>query len=355
MKEKVISGIQQIGIGVADLYEAWRWYKEYFGVDIRVFEDDAVAELMLRYTGGKPRARHAVLAMNMQGGGGFEIWQYKDRTPEAPKAEPQIGDLGIFAVKIKTRNVATVYQYFKSKGLDIIGKLQENPAGEAHFFVKDSFGNIFQIVRSGSWFLKNKSLTGAAYGAVIGVSDIEKSTVFYGQILGYDKVIYDITSSSEDLKELPGGTHKLRRVLLNHSKPRVGAFSPIFGSSEIELVQVLDRPQQKIFEGRYWGDLGYIHICFDIRGMDLLRKECEKKGFPFTVDTGSSFDMGEASGAFAYTEDPDGTLIEFVETHKIPVLKKLGWYLNLRNRDPEKSLPRWLLKAISFNRVKKIG
>lgn len=355
MKEKVISGIQQIGIGVADLHEAWRWYKEYFGVDIRVFEDDAVAELMLRYTGGKPRARHAVLALNMQGGGGFEIWQYKERTPEAPKSEPQIGDLGIFAVKIKTRNVETAYQYFKSKGLDIIGTLRENPAGEAHFFVRDPFGNIFQIVRSGNWFLKNKSLTGAAYGVVIGVSDIEKSGIFYGQILGYDKVIYDITSPSEDLKELPGGTHKLRRVLLHHSKPRAGAFSPIFGSSEIELVQVLDRPQQKIFEDRYWGDLGFIHICFDIRGMDLLRKECEKKGFPFTVDTGSSFDMGEASGAFAYTEDPDGTLIEFVETHKIPIFKKLGWYLNLRNRKPEKSLPRWMLKAISFNRVKKIG
>jgi len=34
--------------------------------------------------------------------------------------------------------------------------------------------------------------------------------------------------------------------------------------------------------------------------------------------------MGEASGHFAYVEDPDGTLIEFVETHKIPIIKKLG-------------------------------
>ena len=33
---------------------------------------------------------------------------------------------------------------------------------------------------------------------------------------------------------------------------------------------------------------------------------------------------------------PDGTLIEFVETHKVPVLKKLGWYLDLRKRDPKK-------------------
>ena len=84
MIEKRITGIQQIGIGVTNLNEAWRWYKKAFGMDIRVFEDDAVAELMLPYTGGEPRKRHAALAVNIQGGGGFEIWQYKGRIPEAP-------------------------------------------------------------------------------------------------------------------------------------------------------------------------------------------------------------------------------------------------------------------------------
>ena len=47
MREKIISGIQQIGIGVSNLYDAWRWYKEHFGVDIKMFEEEAVAELML--------------------------------------------------------------------------------------------------------------------------------------------------------------------------------------------------------------------------------------------------------------------------------------------------------------------
>jgi hypothetical protein len=51
-------------------------------------------------------------------------------------------------------------------------------------------------------------------------------------------------------------------------------------------------------------------------------------------------------------EDPDGTLIEFVETHKLPVLKKIGWYLDLKKRPAEKPLPRWMLKALRFSRVK---
>jgi hypothetical protein len=39
-----------------------------------------------------------------------------------------------------------------------------------------------------------------------------------------------------------------------------------------------------------------------------------------------------------------------VETKKIPILKKLGWYLDLKKRQPEKPLPRWMLKALKFNR-----
>jgi hypothetical protein len=86
---------------------------------------------------------------------------------------------------------------------------------------------------------------------------------------------------------------------------------------------------------------------------------CEAKGHPFTVDStknytnGESFDMGEAAGHFSYIEDPDGTLIEFIETHRVPVVKKLGIYLNLKKKDPEKPLSNWILKAFAFNRVKR--
>ena len=62
--------------------------------------------------------------------------------------------------------------------------------------------------------------------------------------------------------------------------------------------------------------------------------------------------MGEAAGQFAYIEDPDGTLIELVEAHKIPLLKKLNIYLDLRKRNPSKSLPKWMLGMLRFMKVK---
>ena len=106
----LISGIQQIGIGTTDLYGSWRWYAQHFGTNVRILEDDTVAERMLPYTGGKPQRRHAAIAMNMQGGGGFEIWQYADRKPQPIGFDLQVGDLGIFCAKLRWRDdVALVF------------------------------------------------------------------------------------------------------------------------------------------------------------------------------------------------------------------------------------------------------
>jgi len=357
MNSVVISGIQQVGIGVSNLHEAWKWYRKNFGVDIRIFEEKAQAALMTKYTGGKARSRHAALALNLQGGGGFEIWQYTDRVPEAPGFEIKMGDLGIFAVKIKSKDVEATYNLYKERGLDLQGGLEKDPDGNPHFFVRDPYGNIFQIVSSENWFREEKKLTGSAYGVIIGSSNIDKARNFYSKILGYDKVVYDKTGEFGDFKGLPGGGAKMRRVLLAHSQERKGGFSRLFGVSFVELVSLTDEKSNTIFRDRFWGDLGFIHLCYDIKGMENLKKLCSQEGFPFTVDSMSDhdsegFDMGEAAGHFSYVEDPDGTLIEFVETLRLPLVKKLGIYLNMRKRDPSISLPDWLVKGLRFNRIR---
>lgn len=352
MVQKIISGIQQIGIGNPNTPEAWKWYRKVFGMDICVFDEAAEAGLMLPYTGGKPQKRHAVLAVNLQGGGGFEIWQYTERTPAAPAFEVKTGDLGIFIAKIKCRDLNRAFSGIEAAGIKPEGNINTGPDGKKHFFIKDPYNNIFQIEESDNWFSSGKHFTGGPCGAVIGVSNIENSRKLYSDILGYDIVAYDKTGVFEDLLPIPGGKETYRRVLLEHSKQRTGAFNKLLGKTHIELIECKDRTPRKIFENRYWGDLGYIHLCFDISGMKRLGMECFEKGFPFTVDSHESFDMGEAAGIFTYIEDPDGTLIEFVETHKVPIMKKLGLYLNLKKRNPQKSLPNWMIKAMKINRVK---
>lgn len=348
---KIICGIQQMGVGVENVADAWKWYRKYFGMDIRAFEDEAVAELMLPHTDGKSRKRHAALALNMQGGGGFEIWQHTGKIPEKCAFTPQLGDLGIFAAKVKSQDVKAAYALFESEGLDLLSTVSTDPSGNEHFFIRDPYGNIFQVVQESVIYQPEKSVTGGIYGAIIGISDFEKSKAIYMDILGYDEVVYDKEEYFTDMEGLPGGDHKVRRILLKHSKPRVGPFSKLFGPSQIELVLSKHKVPKKIYQGRIWGDPGFIHLCFDIQGMDDLKEECHSKGFPFTVDSANSFDMGEAAGHFSYIEDPDGTLIEFVETHKLPILKKIGWYMNLKNREKGKSLPNWMIKTLAWSRV----
>ncbi len=350
--KRIISGIQQVGIGVANAEEAFRWYRKMFGTDIVVFKDAATASLMKPYTGQQAHDRLAILALNMQSGGGFEIWQYTSRTPVASTIPIQLGDLGIYAVKIKSKDVAKSYAFYKQNGVELLTIPAALPTGRDHFFLRDPYGNIFEVVKDDYWFTQNDQLTGSVCGVTIGVSSIERSLPFYEKVLGYDIKLYSGEGHYDDLKGVPGGEQHFTRVLLSHSRKLEGAFSKLLGPTTIELLQVTDRQPVKIYDNRYWGDLGYIHVCFDINGFKAHEEICNANGAPLTIDSSNSFDMGEAAGHFAYNEDPDGTLIEYVETHRVPILKKIGWYLDLRKRNPEKPLPNWMVKSLSFSRVK---
>ncbi|MDR2962354.1 MAG: VOC family protein [Bacteroidales bacterium] len=351
-----IRGIQQIGIGVADIETAWKWYRENLGADIKVFDDDETANFMLPYTGGEVQRRRAILAVNLQGGGGFEIWQYKGRTSLAPAFDIQLGDLGIFAAKIGTVDVQKAHDFFTQKG-EKVSNIEKNPLHELYFWLQDPFGNQFQVIQKPHKFSEQGAVTNLVIGAVVGVPDIDEALKVYRDILEYDIVAFDSEETKQyaDFAPVAGGNSHFRRVILKHSNQRTGGFGKLFGPSEIELVQVADRTPRKMFEGRFWGDHGFIHLCFDMQGMDALRMYCAEKGYAFTVDShealkGNSFDMGDSQGQFSYIEDKGGTLIEFVEAHKLPLVKGLA--LNLKKRNPHKPIPTILLKMLRFKRYK---
>lgn len=352
MKQKLIYGIQQIGVGVNNAEKAFEWYATKLGADVSVFDDSNEATYMAQYMGGKPRKKRAILAMNMQGGCGYEVWQYVERTPAKPPQPINLGDLGINIAIVKSRNIEKSYTRLKAQGVKILSDIATEPDSFKSFYIQDPNDNILRIKEFDSWYQNKKSDIGGAYACVIGVSDIDKALKLYADILGYNVVVYDKTEKFADFKGLPKGDETFRRILLAHPPNRIGGFSKLLGDSQIELVQRMDSTPVKIFQNRYWGDIGFIHVCFDIRNMNALVKECADNGFPFKVLSDASFDMGDANGHWGYLEDPDGTLIEFVETHKVPLIKQLNWNINLKHRDPLKPLPNWLIKAMSLKRVK---
>lgn len=337
-----LSGIQQIGIGVSDATSSMHLYKHLFGMDILIFDDEATASLMTQYTGNKAYNRRAVLTMNLQGGGGFEIWQFKDRIPQTASSI-RLGDIGIYAAILKTKDIFESHKRLSRVDVLEVSALKICESGIDYFYVTDASNNTFKIIPSKEWFLTKKYDLGGVTGAVIGVSDMEQSIHFYKNVLGINTVLYDFLFQENGMK--------YRKVGLSKLATGKGAFNKLLGNVTLELVQNLDYNAPKIYENRFWGDCGFIHLCFDVIAMDALKQHALNYGLQFSVDSNNTFAMDNASGRFCYIEDPDGTLIELVETHKVPILKKIGWYLDLRKRNYEKPLPDWMIKMLALSKV----
>ncbi|WP_109831633.1 VOC family protein [Reichenbachiella versicolor] len=347
MEEKIIYGIQQMGVGVDDAERGFHWYATRLGADLSIFDDDNTATYMAKYMGGEPREKRAILAMNAQGGSGYEIWQHTGRTPLKLEEPLNFGDLGLLAAKIKSKDIQASYDRLKGLGVEVLTDIGTEPNGTKGFYIMDPWDNILHIKEHDSWRNQKGTDVGGIFGATIGVSDIEASLKLYADVIGYSEVIYDETGVFDDLKGLPNGDQKFRRVVLTQKEIQTGGFSPLLGTSQLELVQAIDYSGKKLFEGRFWGDIGFIHLCFDIKHMKSLVEECKDAGFPFQVLSNSDFDMGDANGHWGYIEDPDGTLVEFVETHKVPLIKAINWNIKLKGRDPHKPLPGWVLDAMA--------
>ncbi len=348
--ENLITGIQQCGIGTHNAHEAALYYKKLFGLDALVFDDTAEAVLMKSYTGNNVQKRRAILTMNMQGGGGFELWQFISREPVACSHALRLGDLGLFAIKIKCPDVLDAFKHFSLNQDCRISALQKNVNDEYHFWLTDKYGHVFNMVQATGLFKRNGNICAGVCGAVIGVSNMHPSLSFYKNLLGVAEEAYNTTTTSTGPVWYEG--EKFHSVLLQKPSSTSGAFSQLLGDIQIELIESKNYSGKKIFHNRYWGDIGFIHLCFDVLNMEYLKNKASKLNYPFSVDSKNSFAMEKAGGRFCYVEDPDGTLIELVETHAVPIFKKVGWYLNLKKRKQDRPLPKWMIGMMGLTKIK---
>ena len=350
----VIQGIQHVGIAVSNMDASLKLYRKLFGLDIPFFDAVAAAPLMCSHCNGVTIVKRARMVLNHQGGCAVEVISPTSFIPRGPIFELAIGDLGIGCTTVKTPDIRVMHEHALSILPDSCDReLVLDPIGRLTFYMRDYDNNLFQILESDAWFTSNGHPSGGIMGCTIGVSDMEAAFKLYCDILGYDKVVTDFQGSFEDWANLPGGEENYRRVILAQTSPGTGGFASMMGPTTIELVQCQDRKGRFIFDERVWADTGIAHIGFDVRGMKELGVQLEKDGFGFRCDTDDTLSMGDHTSVHCtYIDDPDECWIELIEVHKIPIIEKLGIFMDVQKRKPSKPLPKWMLHALRFNRIK---
>jgi len=146
----------------------------------------------------------------------------------------------------------------------------------------------------------------------IGVSDIDKSLKFYGDLLGFTEVMFDYTGSlpgMEKVKDKP--ETKARVVMLKNQN-----IGPL-GLGMIELIQLLPpaKPEPCVVAiDRLWGDVGLAEVAFNTRNSAKVFEMLLEKGVKAVVTPGGGlFHPTNIEVGYAYMRDIDDTLIEFVD------------------------------------------
>ncbi len=349
---KRINGLQHIGVAVSEMDHSLRFYRKFFGLNIPFFDSVQPAPLMDVYTRNKTITKRASMIMNLQGGCAIEVIRPTSFEPVKAPGGVKIGDLGICITQVKCVDIKKSHDFCKENKAPGLTEISIDPDGRPTFYIQDPDNNLWQYVQGHNWYTRGKHHSGGVIGCTTGVSHIEKALVLYSDILGFDQVVYDKTGVFDDWKMLPAGSERYRRVLLTQSAQPGGGFSKVTGKTYIELVQSLDRNPDFIFYDRIWGDTGFAHIGFDVKGMKELGKDLEAAGYAFTCDSNDALNMGNTKVHCTYIHDDDRTLIEMIEVYKVPIIEKWGVFLNVEKRDPLKPLPDFMLKALRFSRIK---
>ena len=348
-----IQGMQHIGIAITDMDATLRLYRKLFGMDVPFFDSVQDAPLMDSHTRGKTITKRASMVMNLQGGCAFEVLRPTSFEPVRASWDIGMGDLGLTTVQMKTPDIQRMHAHARNVvGEACDASLRKTPWGAETFYLRDPDGTLFQVLEANDFFGDYGHPSGGAVGVTIGVKDMEASMHLYSNLLGFSEVVWDETGVQSDWADLPLGDEVFRRVRLTQPGETLGGFGPVTGRTYIELVEAKERSGRFIFENRIWCDTGIAHLGFDVRGMEALGQALAPEGFGFRCDTADAIGMGETKVHCTYIDDPDECWLEMIEVHKIPIIEKWGLFLNVQKRGADAPLPKWMLKALRFSRIR---
>lgn len=320
----MIEAFQHVGIGVEDIERSYHFYRKVLGFSVKLNDHEEEMEEMIQITGSLCTMR-VIMAMNLSGGAAVELVQHTSSEPRPMKRGSTWGDLGYLATGVRVNGLEEVVSSLKGKGVEFETDTLtfELPKGGtwSSAFIADPDGLLVELLETAELRVaRSKPRIGGFSHVTIGVSDMERSIRFYGDILGFDVVMFDRQVPPDELAAVTGGK-ACRMVMLKRSRKSRSKL-PLEGGM-IQLVHTPGHQGKPLFAGRRWGDVGIMEFALDVDDVRGTYEEVVGAGAqPFCEPT--RIDMGWGTvGTFAYVKDPDGSIVEMVEVERMGYLPPL--------------------------------
>jgi catechol 2,3-dioxygenase-like lactoylglutathione lyase family enzyme len=321
----MINAIQHVGIGVRDRDRSFDFYNNALRFSVLMSYSTDNCSGMTAVI-GNDETRNVVIALNPRGGALVELFQYISKTPAPIPEAVDFTYNGFLYYGLKVKNVKRSLDIIKKHGGSTLtapmdfSPLKNRGWKTAVFRDPDGvYGILIEYPESNVGYGNGTPRIGGIDYTAIGVSNLKDSIDFYSKILGYDDIIYTNEGSYSEWDVLFGKGRKIKRALIRKSEKAQGLFKHFLRGGMIELIEAEGNNQKHNFDGRNWGDIGFMELCFDVTDIDATVAEIEKKGVSLAVPIHGQ-DMGLGTCAkFAYIRDPDGSLLEFADIKKLPV------------------------------------
>ncbi len=149
----------------------------------------------------------------------------------------------------------------------------------------------------------------------VGVNNLETIVDFYQNTIGFTDVFVEFPESSHD------------SMFEVFRKPNI-VFSGTMicqkaGGLIVELIRMVDPPSRPIRKDFKYGDIGVAKIAIAVSDVKQIYHEL-KGNVNFCSEPKVTSITGWGDYQFVYCKDPEGNLVEFVSSPKIPVNDKFG-------------------------------
>jgi catechol 2,3-dioxygenase-like lactoylglutathione lyase family enzyme len=310
----MINGVDHIGIGVGNIDDSLRFYKDFLGFSNVIFD----------YTGSLPGLDKIVGKQNIEARmmmlahenfspvaqGMIKLVQLLPPSrPSRPNMKYEWGNICIAEVCMSVQNIEEVYKLATvEKGFKPVlpPTYALCPPGEECKFayIRDPEGILIEFIE---WHMYKEFGGTPRIEAVnhigIGVRDMDKSMAFYRDILGFEEEVIGYTARMDSMAPMLPSPTPTMKVKIITSKYK-GAW--------IEVYQHVEQYRPSIAIPRY-GDIGHMEFAINVSNIEKVYDKLQKKGVKFICPPQKVDLPPSDEWKYTYMVDADGFLVSLVE------------------------------------------